>query len=295
MFHRASTSARRGHAARRWLALTVFGLAVAVPAAAQQAEGPTLDWRSGPTTAPLGSDLAEVQVPEGYMALGGPDTQRLMELLENPVSGREVGTLAPDVEDVRWFIVFEWDEMGYVADDDHADLDAEAIIASIREGTEVANEMRRERGWAPMQILGWQQEPHYDAETNNLTWAILGSSEGVQNVNRIVKLLGRRGVMTATLVTDPELLTVASVETDQLLAAYRFRPGSTYAEYVPGTDRLAQVGLGALIVGGAGAALIQSGLLARFWKLILAGVAVVGSGLARLFGRRQDPYSGGAV
>ncbi len=252
------------------------------------------DWRSGPTVAVLGEDLAEIRIPAGYMALDRAETQRLMEFLENPVNGTEVGTIAPDSEDVNWFIVFEWDEIGYVEDDDHEDIDAEALLAIIREGTEAANEERARRGWATMEIVDWQQAPRYDAATHNLTWAVLGRSQGQDNVNRVVKILGRRGVMTATLVTDPHLLAVAAVESDQLLADFDFRAGHTYAEYVPGTDRLAEIGLSALIVGGAGAALMQTGLLARFWKVILAGFAAVGGGLAKLFGRgdKGDPMSG---
>ncbi|MGH0036856.1 MAG: DUF2167 domain-containing protein [Myxococcota bacterium] len=267
-------------------------LLLAAPSRAQEQQAVGFAWQSGPTVAPLGVDLAEIDVPEGYMVLGARDTQRLMEYLENPITGQEVGTLAPEVEDVRWFIVFEWNEMGYVPDDDADDLDADGILESIREGTEAANLERRERGWSTMEIVGWQEEPHYDETTHNLTWAIIGRAGESENINRIVKLLGRRGVMTATLVTDLNVLHVASVESDQILAGYRFRQGSTYAEYIPGTDRLAEVGLGALIVGGAGAALIKSGLLARFWKLIVAGLAVVGGGLAKLFGRKNEQYPG---
>ena len=228
--------------------------------------------------------LAEVEIPDGYMALGREETQRLMEYLENPVNGTEVGTIAPAEDDASWFIVFEWDDIGYVGDEDHEDIDAAGLLSSIREGTEAANEERAKRGWATMEIVGWQEEPHYDENTQNLTWAVLGRSGGYDNVNRIMKLLGRRGVMTATLVSDTHILPVASVETDQLLAHFRFHPGNTYAEYIPGTDKLAEIGLAALIVGGTGAALLQTGLLARFWKMILAGLAAVGGGIAKLFG-----------
>lgn len=252
------------------------------------------EWQSGPTVALLGDELAEIRIPAGYMALDRAETQRLMEFLENPVNGSEVGTIAPDSDDVNWFIVFEWDDIGYVEDEDHDSIDAEALLASIREGTEAANEERARRGWATMEIVGWQEEPHYDPDTHNLSWAVIGRSQGQDNVNRIVKILGRRGVMTATLVTDTHMLAVAAVESDQLLADFDFRAGHTYAEYVPGTDRLAEIGLSALIVGGAGAALMQTGLLARFWKVILAGFAAVGGGLAKLFGRgdKGDPMSG---
>jgi uncharacterized membrane-anchored protein len=282
----------------RWaITGSCFALLAASPGWAQPSdedEPVGFAWQSGPTVALLGEDLAEIRIPAGYMALDRAETQRLMEFLENPVNGTEVGTIAPDSEDVNWFMVFEWDEIGYVEDDDHEAIDAEALLASIREGTEAANEERARRGWATMEIVGWQEEPHYDPHTQNLTWAVVGRSQGQDNVNRIVKILGRRGVMTATLVTDMQLLAVASVESDQLLADFDFRTGHTYAEYVPGTDRLAEIGLTALIVGGAGAALMQTGLLARFWKVILAGFAAVGGGLAKLVGRgkKDDPMSG---
>lgn len=251
------------------------------------------DWQFGPAVAQLGDGLAEIEIPDGYMALDRRETQRLMEYLENPVNGTEVGTIAPAEEDANWFIVFEWDAIGYVPDEDHEAIDADALLASIREGTEEANKERAERGWATMQIVGWQEEPHYDEETQNLTWAVLGRSGGHDNVNRIMKLLGRRGVMTATLVSDTHILPVAAVETDQLLAEFRFQPGNTYAEYIPGTDKLAEIGLAALIVGGAGAALVQTGVLARFWKVILAGLAAVGGGIAKLFGGgKSEEYPG---
>jgi len=133
-----------------------------------------------------------------------------------------------------------------------------------------------------MPILGWHEEPHYDARTNNLSWAILGESEGRRSVNRTVKLLGRRGVMTATLVADPEEMAAAVPVTDALLDGYRFQPGHTYAEYVPGTDKLAEIGLAALVVGGAGAALVKSGLLAKLWKPIVVALAALGAGIKRL-------------
>lgn len=274
-------------------AMILVALFAALPAAAQEGQQQVapLDWREGPITAPIGEDLAEIELPEGYLVLDGAGTKRLMEYMQNPVSGAEVATVASADENAEWFIVFEWSDIGYVEDEEGTDLDPDAILASIREGTEAANEERRKRGWPTMEVVGWQEEPHYDFDTHNLTWSIVGESEGHRSINRIVKLLGRRGVMTATLVSPPETLAVSAHETDTLLAGYRFRPGSTYAEYVPGKDKLAEIGLTALVVGGAGAALVKSGLLARFWKLILAGFVAVGAGIKRIFGSSRAEES----
>jgi uncharacterized membrane-anchored protein len=298
MEDRMHHSTTRSTAAAAALALGVLAFFVAPPTLAKEngyvEEEPVgFDWQFGPAVAELGDGLADIEIPDGYMALGREETQRLMEYLQNPVNGTEVGTIAPADDEAQWFIVFEWEEIGYVPDDDQDEIDAESLLASIREGNEAANEERAKRGWTTMEIVGWQEEPHYDEASQNLTWAVLGRTGEYDNVNRIMKLLGRRGVMTATLVSDLHILPVAAVETDQLLANFRFRPGNTYAEYIPGKDKLAEIGLAALIVGGAGAALIQTGLLARFWKVIVAGLAAIGGGIARFFGRgKSEQYPG---
>jgi uncharacterized membrane-anchored protein len=94
--------------------------------------------------------------------------------------------------------------------------------------------------------------------------------------------------MTVTLVASPEEMAAASASTDLLLGDYRFRPGNTYAEFLPGKDSVAELGLKGLILGGAGAARIKSGLLGKFWKVIVAGVVGLGAGISRLLGRKKD-------
>jgi uncharacterized membrane-anchored protein len=260
---------------------------VAALAGAAEESAPELHWQQGPTVAAIGGKLAEIDVPEGYVFLGKQDTQTLMQMMENPVSGSEQAIVAPAGEE-SWFLVFEWDPIGWVDDKEKDDLDAAGLLESIQEGTRAGNEERKKRGWATMEIVGWQEPPHYDDKSKNLTWAILGKSEGHEIVNRNIKLLGRHGVMTATLVADPAELAAVTPLADQLIAKYRFQAGSTYAEFVPGTDEVAKYGLGALVVGGAGAALAKSGLLARFWKLLVVGAAGLVAGAKRLLGRKES-------
>lgn len=248
-----------------------------------------LDWRRGPATAPIGVALAEIELSENYVWLDGENSRLLMELLENPVSGTEVATIAPVSEEAMWYAVFEWSDIGYVTDDERDQLDPAGMLASIREGNAAGNELRAEKGWAPLEILGWHEQPHYDPKTNNLTWAILASSEGQQVINRNIRILGRRGVMELTLVASPDELAVASAELDDLLLGYAFRPGNRYAEFVPGSDRVAEVGLTALVVGGAGAMAVKSGLLARMWKFLVAGVVAAAAAIKRFFGRASGP------
>lgn len=250
-------------------------------ARAQEPEGPTVNWQQGPMTAPIGSSLAEMTIDENFVYLDEAETKRFMEMTQNPVEDNELATIAPVFGD--WFVIFQFDDSGYVSDSEKGDLDAAAILESLRAGNERGNEERRKRGWVEYTIVGWQEEPHYDERTNNLSWAIIGEAGGNRNVNRMIKLLGRHGVMSATLVSSPEELSVAMSETDALFESFQYLPGNKYAEYIPGKDKLAEYGLTALVVGGVGAALIKSGLLAKFWKPIAVALAALGAGIKRVF------------
>jgi len=267
---------------------SILWLAGAAPGLAQSEQAPPqLDWQGGPQLIAIGDDLAEMDLPAGYVFLDRAGTVALMEVTQNPVDGSELATVAPAGEGENWFLIFEWDEIGWVDDADRDSLDADALLASLKEGNAAGNAERQKRGWSALELVGWKEPPHYDERTKNLTWAIEARSEGHLVLNRLVKLLGRRGVMSATLVAAPEELDVAAPQVDRLLEGYRFREGSTYAEYLPGTDTAAQVGLAALVVGGGAAALAKSGLLAKLWKPIAVGAVALLAGLRRFFGRKQ--------
>src|SRR6185295_5283712 len=159
-----------------------------------------VSWQKGPSVGDLGGN-AQVKVPDGFVFVGAADTKTIMEANHNPLTGRELGFVAPAGED--WFAVFEFDDVGYVKDDDKDSLDANALLDSIKAGTEAGNKERMRRGWATMTIIGWEQPPHYNEITHNLEWAVKATSEGFPIVNHNTRMLGRGGVMEVTLVTDP--------------------------------------------------------------------------------------------
>lgn len=278
---------------RRFVWLFLFGSLVASPALAlfQEPESPPLEiaWIEGPSSGDLGG-VARVQVPEGYVFAGSEDTRKLMELMQNPLSNQEVGFLAPDEKD--WFIVFEFDPIGYVKDDEKEALDADAILESLRSGNRQANEIRKENGWETLEIVGWQRPPYYNPQTHNLEWATLARTEAGESViNYNTRILGRNGVMSATLVSSPDQLESILPVSASLLSGYDYLPGSRYAEFRAG-DKIAEYGLTALITGGAAAVALKTGLLQKFGKfIVLAFVAVIGFFkriLGSLFGRKSE-------
>lgn len=275
------------------LAAVVFALAVAA-SAQQQEQAPEINWVLGPTTAQMGDGLASIQVPEGYRFADKAETQKIMERTGNPLTNQEIGLIAPVGDDKFWFLVFEYNDVGYVKDDDKDKIDADSILDSIREGTEEANKERKEMGVDPVEIVGWFEKPHYDSNTHNLVWAIDLKSKEDTFVNYDVRLLGRRGFVSATLVTGRSALSADLPHVQSLLGGFSYNEGNRYAEWKSG-DKIAEYGLAALVAGGAGAAAMKLGLfaqlgkiLAKGWKLVVVGFAALAGWVKRLFGKKEE-------
>jgi uncharacterized membrane-anchored protein len=212
---------------------------------------------------------AEIEVPPGYRFTGGDGTRTLLRMYGNLVGTTEQGLIAP--ENLDWFVVFDFDDCGYVKDDEKDQLDADKLLEQKIENSKAANEEKKKRGLPRLDIVGWTVPPHYNARTNNLEWGIrLRSEDGSESVNYNLKLLGRSGVMDATLACDPGQMDAVLPEARTLLAGFKFQPGQTYAEYRAG-DKIAKYGLTALVLGGGAALAAKSGLLAGFFKLIAKG------------------------
>lgn len=262
-----------------------------------------------PGTSTTIAGVSTLPIPTGCVYAGPTGTKQFMEMSQNPVSGREAGVLycghdsfAGTLGDGTfnkqdfWFVIFEWDASGYVRDTERGSLDADAILKSIRSGTEEANMERRSRGWPTMEIDGWVTKPFYDSRTNNLTWAMRAkSSDGAVTANHSVRLLGRLGVMHAELVSDASTLEANVAQFDQAIASVSFVSGQRYAEFRSG-DKVAEYGLTALVAGGAGAAAMKLGLFGKLWKFVaglfvavwkLIAIAVAGllASIKKLFGR----------
>jgi len=244
----------------------------------------------GPAKAMMGS-VAEVQVPEGYLFSDSKGTRTLLQAMGNPTNGRELGFLAPTNMD--WFVVFEFDSIGFVKDDDKDKLDADAMLKAIKAGTEQSNERRRKMGAPELHVVGWEQPPKYNPESNNLEWAVRAESQGEPIVHYNTRLLGRKGVMEVSLVVAPDKMTTTLPVFQALMKDYSFKQGERYAEFKSG-DKVARYGLAALITGGAAAVAYKTGLLAKLGalfakagKFLILGVIAVFAAIRKIFTGRN--------
>jgi uncharacterized membrane-anchored protein len=286
-----------------WLSIT-FGLAFGLSHAALGDDAPSPDaqasqtrqqlralhWIEGPQQVRL-YDQSTLDVPDGYVFLNPDDTAKLRTITHNVGSSNQY-FLAP--RDLHWEAYFSFQDDGYVKDDQK--IDADAILDNIKKGTDAANAQRRERGWDELAVTGWQTPPHYDPGSKQLQWAIEGKDLKTDQslVNFNTRILGRGGVMSVVLLSDPVHLDAAITELTGTLGGFSYLPGQRYAEYKPG-DKVAKYGLAALITGGAAAIAVKTGFwkvivsgLVAGWKFIVAGAVALWGAISRLFKRKNS-------
>jgi uncharacterized membrane-anchored protein len=232
-------------------------------------------------------DVATVDLPEGYLFIQGrAEVEKFIEATKNLPNQQEMGVVLP-ANGEEWWLEFDFDPMGYVKDDDKGELDADKMLDAMKQGTERANEERRRRGWGELHVVGWHTPPRYNPTTHNLEWATrLRSSNGNEDVNYNVRLLGRRGVTSATLIISPAQLDATLPKLQGLLTKFSYNPDQTYASYRPG-DKIAKYGLVALVTGGTIAIAAKTGLLGKMWKFLLLGFAAIGGWLKKVFGKKK--------
>jgi uncharacterized membrane-anchored protein len=261
-------------------------------------EWKSISWQKGPFKAPIGS-VAEIQVPAGYKFTAQAGTANFLRLTGNMPTNADVALLCPESLDIgtmaapgMWFLVFQWNPVGYVKDDDR-NLDADGLLTTLKTGQEEANRMRRQNKLPGLNLLGWAKAPFYDPQTNLLTWAtrIQGDGDNMIDVNYNSRLLGRGGFMSANMVVDEPSLEKNIDGYRKLLQGYSFLSGQRHAEFREG-DKLAGLGLTALIAGGAAGVAAKTGLLTKLAKPIIAGIVFLGAAIAglfrKIFGRRES-------
>jgi uncharacterized membrane-anchored protein len=126
-----------------------------------------------------------------------------------------------------------------------------------------------------VEVLGWSQPPSYERSVHHLVWGIKGhgANEDDDVINFNTRVLGRRGYVALNLIDGAKTIDSAKPSAAKLLAATSFKTGSRYQDFDSKTDKVAEYGLAALVLGGAGVGavkLLKVGLLAKFGAKLIA-------------------------
>lgn len=246
-----------------------------------------LSWKDTATPGNI-AGKATFKLDGGLRLLDAPNTSEFLTLQGNLPQANSYTVAKRNFE---WFSVFSFAPEGYVVDDEK--IDADALLKALKERNAQSESERKSKGLPSLFLEGWFISPRYDEITKRLEWAtLLRTDRGEKSVNFSTKILGRNGHMSVILVSDPEHLNVDIKEFKSALNGFEFVQGERYAEWKQG-DKVAEYGLGALVLGGAAAVAtkkglwaVLGGLLAAGWK-ILAGLAVVAvAGLGSFFKKK---------
>lgn len=257
---------------------------VSSPAFSQAADAPQkppqFAWIQSPGQGEI-AKKAHIKLEGPLVFLDDTETKKFLTATGNIAADGQY-TLAS--KDAGWFAIFGYVGEGYVKDDEK--IDPDALLKMLRSNNEKSLETRKQQNLPLIYLDDWYIPPHYDAETKRLEWAVkLHDQDNAQLVNFTTRLLGRGGYMSATLVSNPNSLNqdIASFKT--ALKGYAYNPGEAYAEFTSG-DKVAAYGLGALVVGGAAAAVASKGGFKFLGYLFVAGFAAVAAFFKKIFGKK---------
>jgi len=250
----------------------------------------------GPNTIAL-RDQAQLALPSGYGFVPQEQAAALMRSMGNRTSDDFIGLVFPEWQSQTWFVSIQFEDSGYVKDDDAKNWNADELLQSLKDGTEAGNDERAEMGIPALTVTRWVEVPKYESGTHRLVWsaeATLKDQEDADpTINYNTYALGRDGYISLNLVTTSSRVEADKPSAQELLSAVTFNDGKRYTDFDASTDKVAAYGLAALVAGVAakklGLLAIGGAFLLKFAKVIALGAAALGGGLwSRLRGRSNN-------
>jgi uncharacterized membrane-anchored protein len=247
----------------------------------------------GPTTISL-RDQASLKLPDGYIFLPAEPAAKLMEDMGNKTDSRFLGLIIQ--HHANWLVDLEYQDSGYVKDDDANHWDADGLLKSLKEGTEAANEDRRAHQAPELEVTGWAETPAYNAGAHQLVWSALARvknapADQVQTVNYNTYALGREGYISLNLITDATHIADEKYVAKTLLSDISFNSGKRYEDFNSSTDHVAAYGLAALVAGVAakklGLLAIAGVFIAKFFKVIAIAAVAGAAALKKRMGGKS--------
>jgi uncharacterized membrane-anchored protein len=278
----------------------MFGI---IPTAGAEEQQPQVNWIEGGKAVEVGDGLATLDLAEDHVYLNKEDTAKLKQHAGAAPSPSEIGSIFPTNENEDWMVIVEYEEVGYIKDEEKNNIDADEILNSYKEGTEEANKDRKPE--EQLHVVGWDVKPFYDEKTHKLEWSMLGE-DAQKNplINYNVQLLTRKGYVSFVLVTDPAHLPQdKKILHEKILANFKVKEGNRYEDFNEATDKVAEYGLTGLVLGGLGLAvakktgflLLLAGILKKGWVLILVLFGAIAGFFKKRFGRKTEPQESAPV
>jgi uncharacterized membrane-anchored protein len=264
----------------------ISAMALALTASAQN-DGPTeaqveqmvksLQYEHGAIK--IQGGLATLNLPASFKYLDAKGAKTvLVNLWGNPPEQADdvIGLLMPanlgPLDTDCWVVTVSYKNDGYVKDDDASKINYDDLLKQMKQAVSGENKERADKGYPPIELVGWAAPPRYDAAAHKLYWAKEIKFEGQpeNTLNYEIRILGRHGVLDLDAVAGMHQLPEIQNQTPDILAMVDFDQGNRYADFDPKIDKVAKYGIAALIAGGVATAAVKLGLFKLLWVFILA-------------------------
>lgn len=250
----------------------------------------------GPKDIDLG-EQAIFHLPGDMLYIPVKESTELMRTWGNSVDERFHGLVTAKDDNSSWTLSIDFTNEGYVKDDDAKTWNAAELLQSLKDGTEAQNAERIKLGIPALDVVDWMQAPLYDSTKHQLAWSLKAVDRGAAadaraTINFNTYALGKDGYFQLNLMSNDQEIDVDKPAAFKVVSAVDYKPGKKYSDFKEGTDHVAEYGLAALVGGIAakklGLLALGGVFLAKFAKIILAGMAIAGGGLFKFFRRKKD-------
>ncbi|CAA0085240.1 Uncharacterised protein [BD1-7 clade bacterium] len=117
----------------------------------------SLDRKSGVVKIDQANAVLDIQ--EKFYYLGPEDSETvLVEVWGNPPSQNTLGMLFPadttPFDSDSWAVTIEYEEDGYVSDEDADDIDYNDLLSQMKDDTQSSSNERVKEGYEPIKLIG---------------------------------------------------------------------------------------------------------------------------------------------
>ena len=123
-------------------------------------------------------DQAVLKLPARRVFVPKAEAARILRALGNTINEATFVGIVVGAGDEQWIVVVRHIKEGYIKDDDAKNWNQDDLLKNLKEGTEAANQDRRARGFAELEVLGWVEPPAYDAQAHRLVWSLSMKAKG---------------------------------------------------------------------------------------------------------------------
>ena len=228
----------------------------------------------------LENGIGKIIIPKGFKYLNPKQAERvLVDLWGNPKSDNlTLGLILPEktgvLSDNSYVFNIQYDEIGYVKDDDADDIDYDDLLTQMKEESVEENKLRVKEGYENITIIGWAAQPYYDKDKKILYWAkeIKFGKSVVNTLNYNIRILGRKGVLVLNAIATAKELPLVQREVSKVLNIFQFNHGYKYGDFDSSIDEVAAWTIGGLVAGKVLAKVGLFAVIAKFGKLIFFAI-----------------------